>query len=69
MMRCATKHRGPVGGVRLCVAHQFERDGLWPGNSDEGETALVEGHLRYSILVLRRGVEDRIAVESLLAAR
>ena len=43
------KHRGATGGVLLWVAHQFERDGLWPGNSGEGETALVEDRLRHNI--------------------
>ena len=63
------KHGGAVGGVLLLVAHQFERDGPRPGNGDEGETALAEDRLRHGVLVLRRGVEDRIVFASSLAAR
>jgi len=63
------KHRGAVGGILHCMVHQFERDGPWQGNSDEGETTLVEVRMRHSILVLRRGVEGRIVFASLLAAR
>ena len=63
------KHRGAVGGVLLCVAHQFERDGPWLGNIDDGVTTLVEDRLRHSMLVLGQGVENRIVFASLLAAR
>jgi len=57
---------GAVGRVLLRIAHQFERDGPGPGNGDEGETPLAEDGLRHRILVLRRGVVDRIVFESLL---
>jgi len=63
------KHRGAVGGVLFYVAYQFERDGPWQENSDEGETALVEDRPRHCILVPRRGVEDHIGFASLFAAR
>ena len=62
------EHGGAVGRVLLRVAHQFERDGPGPRNGDEGETALAENGLRHCILVLGRGVEDRIVGASLLAA-
>ena len=62
------EHRGAVGRVLLRVTHQFERDGPGPRNGDEGETPLVEDGLRHGILVLGRGVEDRIVGASLLAA-
>ena len=62
------EHGGAVGRVLLGVAYQFERDGPGPRDGDEGETPLVEDGLRHSILVLGRGVEDRIVGASLLAA-
>ena len=62
------EHRGAVGRVMFHIAHQFERDGPGPQNGDKGETALVEGGLQHRILVLGRGVEDRIVSASLLAA-
>jgi len=62
------EHRGAVGWVLLRVAYQFERDGPGPRDGDEGETPLVEDGLRHGVLMLRRGVEDRIVGASLLAA-
>jgi len=64
-----TENSGAVGRVLLRVAHQFEGDGPWPGNGDEGEAPLAEDGLWHRILVLRRGVVDRIVFESLLAAK
>ena len=63
-----TENHSAVGRVLLHIAHQFERDGPGPRNGDKGETALVEGGLQHSILVLGRGIEDRIVSASLLAA-
>ena len=63
------EYRGTVRWVLLRVAHQFERDGPGPRDGDEGEAALAEDGLRHRILVLGRGVVDRIVFESLLAAR
>ena len=61
--------RRAVVRVLLHVAHQFEGDGPRPRDGDEGETALAEYHLRLRVLVVRRGVEDRIVCASLLAAK
>jgi len=64
-----TENSGAVGRVLLRVAHQFERDGPGPRDGDEGETALAEDGLWHRILVLGRGVVDRVVFESLLAAK
>ena len=61
--------RGAVDGVLLRVAHQFERDGPRPRDGYEREAPLVEDRLRRGILLLGRGVEDRIVCAALLAAR
>ena len=53
-------HRRAVDRVLLCIAYEFEGDGPRPWNGDEGETALAEDDLRLRVLVLRRGIEDRI---------
>ena len=63
MPRCATPRRsnpGAIDRILLHVAHELEDDGSRPRNGDEGETALAEDGLGHCILVLRRGVEDRI---------
>ena len=46
--------------VMLGVGYKLERDDPRPGNSNEREAALIEYSLRHSILVLDRGVGNRI---------